>query len=86
MPLYWSAADVVESSWSEGLPAAAIEALACRCPLAPTSVGGIPDVLASFKAGAAVPSRSPEALSGAVIDVLSRKHAFIVDRGITKGC
>ena len=81
MPLYYSAADVtVVSSWSEGLSLAAIEALACGAPVVATNVGGLPDVLATFKAGVLVEPRSPEALACAVTDVLNGGKSFAIDR------
>jgi glycosyltransferase involved in cell wall biosynthesis len=81
LPSYYSAADVVVMpSWNEGLGIVAVEALACGAPLIATNVGGLPEVLANFKAGMLVPPRSPEALARAVIDVLSGKQSFVIDR------
>ena len=81
LPVYYSAADVVvQPSLSEGLGIAAIEALACGAPLVASNVGGFPDVVATFKAGVLVPPRNSEALGRAVIDVLTGKHSFFIDR------
>jgi glycosyltransferase involved in cell wall biosynthesis len=81
LPLYYSAADVVVMpSLREGLPIVALEALACGAPLVATNVQGLPDVVATFKAGVLVAPRSPEALARAVIDVLKGRTSFIIDR------
>lgn len=81
LPLYYSAADVVVMpSLSEGLPIVGLEALACGAPLVATSVAGIPDIVATFKAGVLVEPRSPEALARAVTDVLLGKKSFVIDR------
>jgi glycosyltransferase involved in cell wall biosynthesis len=81
LPAYYSAADaVVMPSWNEGLGIVAVEALACGAPLVATNVGGLPEVLATYKAGVLVPPRSPEAVAAAVIDVLGGKHSFVIDR------
>jgi glycosyltransferase involved in cell wall biosynthesis len=62
------------------LPIVAVEALACGTPLVATNVQGLQDVVATFKAGALVEPRSPEALARAVIDVLKGRKSFIIDR------
>ena len=81
LPLYYSAADVVVMpSLTEGLPIVAVEALACGTPLVATNVGGLPDIVATFKAGVLVEPRSPEALARAVIDVLNGGKSFVIDR------
>jgi glycosyltransferase involved in cell wall biosynthesis len=81
LPLYYSAADVVVMpSLREGLPIVALEALACDAPLVATNVGGLPDVVATFKAGILVEPRSPEALARAVTDVLNGRKSFVIDR------
>jgi glycosyltransferase involved in cell wall biosynthesis len=81
LPLYYNAADVfVVPSLAEGLSIAAVEALACGTPLVASNVGGLPEVAATFKAGTLVPPRSPEALAGAIIDVLSGEQSFTIDR------
>jgi glycosyltransferase involved in cell wall biosynthesis len=81
LPLYYSAVDVVVMpSLREGVPMVALEALACGAPLVATNVGGLPDIVATFKAGVLVEPRSPEALARAVIDVLKGHKSFIIDR------
>ena len=57
-------ASVVCSDW-EGLPLAALEAMAAQVPLVATEVGGMPSLLAGG-AGRLVPVRDPRALAGAL--------------------
>jgi glycosyltransferase involved in cell wall biosynthesis len=81
LPLYYGAADVVVMpSLSEGLPIVALEALACGAPLVAINVGGLPGIVATFKAGVPVPPRNPEAPACAVTDVLNWKKSFVIDR------
>jgi glycosyltransferase involved in cell wall biosynthesis len=81
MPPYYSAAEVVVMpSLSEGLPIVALEALACGAPLVATNVAGLPDIVATFKAGVLIAPRSPEALARAVLDVLKGRTSFVIDR------
>ena len=79
--LYYSSADVVVMpSLSEGLGIVALEALACGAQLVARHVGGLPDIVAAFKAGELVEPRSPEALVRGVIDVTNGRNSFNVDR------
>lgn len=69
-------------SRSEGMPLALLEAMAAGLPVVATAVGGVPDVL-SDGCGALVPPEDPDALAGALADVLlDDEHATAVaDRG-----
>lgn len=49
-------------------------------PVVATSVAGIPDIVATFKAGVLAEPRNPEALARAVTDVLNGKKSFVIDR------
>lgn len=81
LPLYYNAADVfVLPSLSEGLPVVGIEALACETPFIGTNVGGIPDIVKTFKAGILIPPKNPDAIANAVIKVLNGEVSFKVDR------
>jgi glycosyltransferase involved in cell wall biosynthesis len=63
-------ADVfVMSSQEEGLGTSVLEALALGIPVASTTAGGLPEMLRDG-AGLLVPPRDPEALSGAVSQIL----------------
>jgi glycosyltransferase involved in cell wall biosynthesis len=61
---------VVCSDW-EGLPLAALEAMAAGVPLVATAVGALPELLRD-DAGMLVPSRSPPALAAALARVMDR--------------
>ena len=67
-----AAADVVAlSSIWEGSPLAVAEALLLRRPVAVTAVGAVPEVVEDGVTGRLVPPRSPEALAGAILDLLA---------------
>jgi glycosyltransferase involved in cell wall biosynthesis len=67
-----AAADVVVlPSLFEGLPLAAIEALACGCPMVATGIGGTREVVIHERTGLLVPPRNPEALANAITRILS---------------
>jgi len=82
LPLYYNAADVtVLSSLSEGLGLVGIEALACETPFVGSKVGGIPDIIKNFRAGALVPPKNPEAIASAITSFLNKENKnFKVDR------
>lgn len=66
------AADLfVLSSVSEGVSNAALEAMAMELPVVTTSAGGMPEAVRDGIDGRVVPSRSPDALAGAIADLLS---------------
>jgi glycosyltransferase involved in cell wall biosynthesis len=62
----------VLSSREEGIPNALLEAMAAERPCVATAVGGVPEVLRDGETGWLVPPGSPEALAGALEDVLGR--------------
>jgi len=62
---------VVLPSITEGLPVSLLEAMAAGRPVVATAVGGIPDLLRNGSAGVLVPPRSPEALSAAILNLIS---------------
>lgn len=68
----WAALDVaVLSSDYEGLPAAALEAIANGTPLVATRVGGLPELIDHERSGLLVPARDPAALAAAIDRVLA---------------
>ena len=62
---------VVLPSMSEGLPLAAVEALAAARPIVATEVGGTPEVVQNDQTGLLVPPGNPAALAEAMDRVLS---------------
>jgi len=62
---------VVLPSMSEGLPLAAVEALAAACPIVASAVGGTPEVVLDGETGLLVPSGNPAALAAAIDRLLS---------------
>jgi glycosyltransferase involved in cell wall biosynthesis len=62
---------MVLPSYTEGLPNAALEALAMDVPVLATRVGGTPEVLTDGQTGRLVEPGSPRALAEGIIDFLS---------------
>jgi glycosyltransferase involved in cell wall biosynthesis len=63
---------VLSSLW-EGLPMVVLEAMAAKCPIVATNVGGTHRVITHRKNGSLVEPKNPEALSSEIIRVLSDK-------------
>ncbi len=55
------------TSISEGIPLTIIEAMAARCPVVSTAVGGIPEMIRAGESGFLTPVRDPRALAAALI-------------------
>lgn len=67
-------ADVVAlASFYEGLPLAALEALAARRPVVATAVDGTPEVIRDGETGLTVPPGNSEALAGAIGKLLRNR-------------
>jgi glycosyltransferase involved in cell wall biosynthesis len=62
-------------SYSEGFHLPPLEAMACRCPVVSTSVGGPVDIIKNGRNGFLVPIGNAEALADRLIDVLSLSDA-----------
>lgn len=70
---------LVISSWSEGLPNVALEAMAASVPVVATSVGGIPEVVIHGQTGLLVPAKNPQALAEAILELVDdpiRRRVF----------
>jgi glycosyltransferase involved in cell wall biosynthesis len=68
---FFEAIDVLVSpSRTEGLSNVILEALALRCPVVATHVGGNGEILSDGSSGLLVPARQPEALAQAVLRIL----------------
>ena len=55
------------SSITEGLPIAALEAMAAGLPVITTDIGGTPEIVRRFGNGLIAPPRNPEALAAAIV-------------------
>lgn len=70
-------------SHTEGLPNAALEALAMGVPVLATRVGGTPEVIEDGVTGRLVPASSPQALAKAIEDFLANRSRWteMAERG-----
>ena len=69
---FYEALDVfVQSSDTEGVPNAVLEAMAMRDPVVATDVGGTHDVVGDGRDGLLVPRRNPDALAAAIRTTLT---------------
>ena len=68
--LYCSTDIFVLPSWVEGFGLPAMEAMACKCAVVATNVGGIPDYTIPGKTALVVPPRKPENLAEAIMRLI----------------
>jgi glycosyltransferase involved in cell wall biosynthesis len=86
LPVYSDLDVLVVSSLSEGTPVPVIEALAARCPVVATAVGGLPDMLDQGALGKLVPPEDPAALAAGILATLDNPpeteaaQAIMLDR------
>jgi glycosyltransferase involved in cell wall biosynthesis len=75
---YYSKANVFVlpsiSSLQEGFGIVALEALACQTPVITTKIVGVASDLKKVKAGMVVPSKDPQKLAGAIIEILDDEN------------
>lgn len=67
---------MVLPSHTEGLPNAALEALAMDVPVLATAVGGTPEVITDGATGRLVPAHAPEAMAAGIIDFLDHRDRW----------
>ncbi len=75
---------MVLPSHTEGLPNAALEALAMRVPVLATDVGGTPEVVFDGETGMLIPARSPERMAAGIIDFLDNRARW--QQWTERGC
>ncbi len=72
---YFAACDVfVIPSLSEGMPNAALEAMACAKPIVATNVGGLPEIVIDGVNGFLVKPKDPEALAEKICILLDNEE------------
>jgi glycosyltransferase involved in cell wall biosynthesis len=72
MPRWYRSADVLACTpWYEPFGLAALEGMACGCPVVATAVGGLTDMVVDQVTGDLVPPRDPEAIGDAVRRLLA---------------
>lgn len=79
------AADVfILPSMREGLPLSVLEAMAAGLPVVATRVGDVPRILEEGKTGLLIPPGDPQALAGAIAQVVSNpsRAALLAHRGV----
>jgi glycosyltransferase involved in cell wall biosynthesis len=67
---------VIPSVWQEAFGLANIEAMASRKPVVATSVGGIPEIIETYKNGILIPSQNSEAIAQAVIRLFQNSELY----------
>lgn len=65
---------LVQSSLSEGMPNAVLEAMAARRPVVATRVGGLPEVVSDGETGVLVPPADAQALARAIVGLLADRE------------
>ena len=76
VPILNEADLLVLPSHTEGLPNAALEALAMEVPVLATRVGGTPEIITDGETGRLVEARAPEALAAAIVDFLNAPECW----------
>jgi glycosyltransferase involved in cell wall biosynthesis len=62
------------SSWNEGIPTVALEAMASGKAVVGTRVGGLPEIVSDAETGLLVPPGDPDSLAEAMLVLLRNRH------------
>ena len=80
LPSYYASADLfVLSSLHEGLPRVIMEAAFAKLPVVTTDINGAQDLIKPQESGYIVPTKNPQALAEAILDILknpAKSHQF----------
>lgn len=73
----------VLSSHLEGLGSSLLDAMACGLPVVATRTGGIPEIVHHGETGLLVPTKDPEALARAIIELYHNRNLarYLAERG-----
>ncbi|MGZ7193965.1 MAG: glycosyltransferase [Halobacteriota archaeon] len=81
LPRYLSASKLlVLPSYTEGLPHAMLEAMACGTPVLATPVGAVPQIIRDNETGFIVRDNSPSSLATCIVEALASPHLARVAR------
>lgn len=70
-----TAADVfVQPGWSESFPYSILEAMSLSKPIVATDVGGVGEAIEDSVTGRLVPTKDPDAIAAAILDLLSDRE------------
>jgi len=75
---------LVMTSWTEGVPTTALEAMACGTPVCATPVGGIPDVVEDWETGLLLDIESAERMADQVEVVLDDEQRLASMSGTSR--
>lgn len=67
---------LLTSTKNEGIPQSLMQAMACKCPVIGTDIGGIPELLCHGDFGTIIEAENPKQIEDAVLDVINNKTKY----------